>query len=97
MSEPKLFALSIACGVVLGLCYIPLRAVGKRGGALGVVLSDAVFAAVFFAPLALLGALFNDGIVSAFMWGGQSVGFVLAVATLRLTAGKLKLKRRKKS
>ena len=83
MNEPWIFCLCVAAGLTARLCFLPARAVAKRGGKLAVFLTD--FACAFFGgiPFALVLGRFNYGIAAAYTILGFDAG-LLFPSLLRL-------------
>lgn len=74
-----LFLACLVCGAVLRGLYFLMRIVQKRTGILAVsIVFDCIYGVVFFAPLFLLAAFYNDGAITVYMAAAQAVGFLLA-------------------
>lgn len=97
MRELALFGVCAAVGLALCGLYLLFGLLRKSGGIVGTVISDILFAAVAFAPLFLLAAFFNDGIIAVYMAAGEALGFAAMYAHARKIRLKLSHRRTEKS
>lgn len=76
MSEPWIFCLCVAAGLTTRLCFLPARAVAKRGGKLAIFLTDFACAFLGGIPFALVLGRFNYGIAAAYTILGFDAGLL---------------------